>query len=1173
MLKNLKLGSKLLVVICSVVFLSLLCFGVSSYLVTGNIIDGLVDKNLNQLVESNYSMINSAYNLESKNIKNKKQLESAIKKAIKNDILTTKVGKTGYVSIIDSKGNLIIHPASEGKNIWNSKDSQGNYFIREMCNNKNGVITYPWKNPGDLQSMPKISHYKYFAELDWIIVVGSYLTDFYEPINNLRNIMLGIGFASLAIMILIVSLISKSINNVIKKIVGEIEKLTQKILNGNLDVRGDVDSIDLDFRPIVKGINNVLDTIISPLNMAAEYIDRISKGDTPPQITETYYGDFNEIKNNINQCIVSLVLLSDDANMLTQAAAEGKLAVRADSSRHHGNFRKIIEGVNGTLDAVIGPLNVAAEYVDRISKGDIPPKVTENYNGDFNEIKINLNQCIEGLGGLVEANKVMQKMAVNDLTIKVEGDYQGIFKDVCKAANQLQGNLLHIQDGINNIADGDLNELESLRKSGQRSENDHLVPAFIKMMENINEMAKDAELLGQAAVEGKLAVRADLKRHSGEFRKIIEGFNNTLDAVIGPLNVAAEYVDRISKGEIPPKITDIYYGDFNEIKSNLNQCIDGLGSLVESNEILQKMAVNDYTLRVDRNSQGIFAEVGKAINQVQDRLLHLQGVANDISIGNLKELDIFRRIGRRSDNDHLVPSFTKMMENIIEMVKDAEMLGQAAVEGNLSKRADASRHQGEFRKIIEGFNGTLDAVICPLNVAAEYVDRISKGDVPTKITEIYKGDFNEIKNNLNQCIDAMNLLIIEANGLSKAAVEGKLSSRADLARHQGDFRKIVEGFNDTLDAIIDPINEAVLCMHRMSEGDLSVRVEGEYKGDHAVMKTSLNKALESIDEIIRQVSISTHQVAEGAQQISDATQGLSQGTTEQASSIEEITSSICQLSSQIKLNAENSNQANQLTLETRRSADSGNNQMQEMMTAMYEINDSSENIAKIIKVIDEIAFQTNLLALNAAVEAARAGKHGKGFAVVAEEVRNLAARSARAAKETSELIANSIKKTSNGASIATKTAEAFSGIVTMVTKVSDLIGEISAASNDQAQGISQVNTGLNQVDKVTQQSTANAEQCASAVEELSGQALQLNSMLKQFKLKGQKQFAKAQVSQSETLNEAFDHIDNGGNGHNGHNGGNGNGKKLAVTGAFLQSSKMLKASDIICLDDTEFGRY
>ena len=210
--------------------------------------------------------------------------------------------------------------------------------------------------------------------------------------------------------------------------------------------------------------------------------------------------------------------------------------------------------------------------------------------------------------------------------------------------------------------------------------------------------------------------------------------------------------------------------------------------------------------------------------------------------------------------------------------------------------------------------------------------------------------------------------------------------------------------------------------------------------------------VDNVNEAMTNIDASSEQVAAGSQQVSSASQQLSQGAAEQSSSIEQITASVEQLSSQTHLNAENANQANDLSNEARQKAEQGNTQMQEMLRSMDEINDSSANISKIIKVIDEIAFQTNILALNAAVEAARAGQHGKGFAVVVEEVRNLAARSASAAKETSAMIEGSIKKAEVGTKIANETAESLRIIVAGIAKASQLVNDIAHASDEQASG-------------------------------------------------------------------------------------------------------------------------
>jgi methyl-accepting chemotaxis protein len=260
--------------------------------------------------------------------------------------------------------------------------------------------------------------------------------------------------------------------------------------------------------------------------------------------------------------------------------------------------------------------------------------------------------------------------------------------------------------------------------------------------------------------------------------------------------------------------------------------------------------------------------------------------------------------------------------------------------------------------------------------------------------------------------------------------------------------------------------------------------------------------LTNLGDLMTQLQAAAEQIAAGSVQLAEGSQSLSQGATESAASLEQISASMTEMASQTKLSADNAGQANGLSNEAMNAATNGSELMAEMVTAMGAINTSGQDIAKIIKVIDEIAFQTNLLALNAAVEAARAGQHGKGFAVVAEEVRNLAARSARAAKETAELIEDSVSKTRHGNEIVEKTASALQGIVSGTTKVSDLVAEIAAASKEQSEGISQVTEGLGQIDQVTQQSTANAEETAAAAEELSSQADHLRQNLARFKVKG-----------------------------------------------------------------------
>jgi methyl-accepting chemotaxis protein len=580
----------------------------------------------------------------------------------------------------------------------------------------------------------------------------------------------------------------------------------------------------------------------------AEVANYVAVGDLTHDIKLTT-GDSTSVMAAMKKMVDTIKALVADASMLSDAAIAGKLATRADASKHQGDFQKIVSGVNETLDAVIGPLNVAAEYVDRISKGDIPPRITDSYSGDFNEIKNNLNGCID---------------AVNALVV-------------------------------------------------------------------------DANMLVNAAIEGKLATRADATKHQGDFRKVVAGVNNTLDAVIGPLNVAAEYVDRISKGDIPPRISDNYNGDFNEIKNNLNGCIDAVNSLVA----------------------------------------------------------------------------------------DANLLAKAAVEGKLATRADASRHQGDFRAIVSGVNSTLDAVIGPLNMAAEYVDRISKGDMPKMITDNYNGDFNDIKNNLNILIDATNSITANAKQVARGNLMVELKKRSE---------------NDDL-------------------------------------MESLYNMVEKLKEIVREVQAAADGVATGGQQLSATAQTLSQGATEQAASAEEISSSMEEMSSSIKQNADNASQTEKISNKSATDANQGGKAVNQTVAAMKEI-------ATKISIIEEIARQTNLLALNAAIEAARAGEHGKGFAVVASEVRKLAERSQTAAGEISELSGRSVQVAEAAGQMLTAILPDIQRTAELVQEISASSKEQDAGADQINRAIQQLDQVIQQNASAAEEMASTTEELAGQAEQL-----------------------------------------------------------------------------------------
>ena len=433
-------------------------------------------------------------------------------------------------------------------------------------------------------------------------------------------------------------------------------------------------------------------------------------------------------------------------------------------------------------------------------------------------------------------------------------------------------------------------------------------------------------------------------------------------------------------------------------------------------------------------------------------------------------------------------------ESITNPLKKGVLMMQDLEKGHLSNRLHFNRKDeiGELTHAMDQFADNLQQKVI------FSMQQISEGNIDIKPAII--DDKDEIGPALNKMINAIGSMSDEIKRCCLAALEGNVSNRADITPYHGKYQKIVKGFNDTMDAMMAPLEEASDVLVKMAQKDLSARLQRDYKGFYNEIKKTINAVGKNLDKALQQVAIGAEQVASASVQVSTGGQSLSQGTSEQASSLEEVSSSLQEMSSMIKQNTLNAKEAKGVADQARGSADRGVESMNRMSSAINQIKTSSAATAKIVKTIDEIAFQTNLLALNAAVEAARAGDAGKGFAVVAEEVRNLAMRSAEAAKNTANLIEEAVKNSENGVAINAEVLKNFQEITEKTNKVSQVVAEIAAASDQQDQGISQLNRAVEQLNQLTQQNAANAEESASAAEEMSSQSEEMRSMVAGFKL-------------------------------------------------------------------------
>jgi methyl-accepting chemotaxis protein len=492
---------------------------------------------------------------------------------------------------------------------------------------------------------------------------------------------------------------------------------------------------------------------------------------------------------------------------------------------------------------------------------------------------------------------------------------------------------------------------------------------------------QELERLARAVSAGNLSERAVCDHFEGRERSALEAINDMLNAVVRPFNVVAEYVDRISKGDLPPKITEEWRGDFNEIKNNLNVCIEAISRLVTD------------------------------------------GIA----------------------------------------------LTQAMLEGKLSVRADVSRHQGDFQRVMAGFNQTLDNVIKPLNVAAEYVDRISKGDLPPKITEEWRGDFNEIKNNLNVCIDAITTLVTETRRMAEEAAAGNLQYRFRLEQFQGAYRGLAESMQELVQVMRSTVNQ------------LS-QVTG-----------TLASSAEELTAVSQQMAGNAEETATQVNVVSAASEQISKNVSVVATGSEEMLASIREI-------AKNSSEAARIAKTAVAAADATNQ-------TVAKLGESSQEIGKVIKVITSIAQQTNLLALNATIEAARAGEAGKGFAVVANEVKELAKETAKATEEISQKI-EAIQADTKGA------VKAIAEISTIIAQINDISNTIASAVEEQtattnemgrnlteaSKGVSEIARNITGVATAAQNTSQGAADVQKAARALSEMAAQLQTLVSKFRI-------------------------------------------------------------------------
>jgi len=521
----------------------------------------------------------------------------------------------------------------------------------------------------------------------------------------------------------------------------------------------------------------------------------------------------------------------------------------------------------------------------------------------------------------------------------------------------------------NGISDGNFDQNIDIR---QHDEIGELADAFRTMKNTIGDVLHEMENLVQAVQDGKLESRCAAKAFKGGWRDLLVGVNHLIDAFVAPINMSAECLDRLSKGDIPNKITDLYKGDFNEIKQNLNMLIDA----------------TEETTRI----------------------------GEEIAKGNL-QVDV----KERSDQDRLMKASNGMITRLNEFLHEMDGLVQAVQDGKLEARSNPEAFEGCWQELIVGVNSLIDAFVTPILMTTDSLDRLSKGDIPEKITKAANGDFNTIKNNLNILIATM--------------------------------------------------HETTRIAEEISGGNLLAEVNERSARD--TLMRALNAMTQQLKEVVINVKAAADNVATGSEELSSSAETMSEGVAQQAAAAEEVSASMQQMAANIRQNADNARQTEKIALQSAEYAEETGTVVAETILAMQQI-------VQKIRIIEDIADQTRMLSLNATIEAARAQELGRAFSVVAAEVRKLSDVTKRAAEEINQLATSSHEVSERAGQMLTTLVPSIHKTAELVQEISAASSEQSAGAdqiNESIQQLDQVTQhNAATIDEISSTATALASQ-------------------------------------------------------------------------------------------------
>ena len=888
--------------------------------------------------------------------------------------------------------------------------------------------------------------------------------------------------------------------------------------------------------------------ITRPLARVSEALGKISKGEIPEPIEETYWGELEELKQDANACASQLRGLVNDVESLSKAALEERYEFRADASRHEGKFATIVEGMNAILVAIVDKMKWYESILDTVPfpvhvttkdmKWSFLNKAFEKLMVDQGKIRdredakghpcstaaatccntenCGITQCRRGIHETAFDWSGMHCMQNTHEIHNAKGEiigYVEVVQDltgIVSVRDYTAAGVERVAKDLERIASGDFDFTPELPEGDKstaeiREHFRHINNSIEHLKESVSGLASDINVLSNdVAIEGQFEKRADISHFQGEYRKVMEGVNGVVEILTTHLTATSGFVGQISRGEIPEKRTKEVKGDFKVLQSSLNDCVDGLQGLVEANQVLQLLAKNDLTRQVEGKYPGVFGEVAAATNLAQSRVQNATNICKRIAAGDLSDLEALHKIGKRCENDEFIPAYIQMIETIEMVSKGTHRLVESMASGNLKDRARSELVQGSWRTMVEGIGSIIDNLTKPLTQSSQYLEKIGQGIIPEAITDEWKGEYNRTRNSINDAINGLQGLV-EAERVLKTAAAGDLSDRI-----KGSYQGVYDSTKTNVNSLMDTLSQLLLedagrVLREAAGGNLTQQISREYKGSFEEMKSSINFLVMSLADIIRQLQQNASTLAGASEELSGVSTQMLAGSEQMVNQSTSVAGATEEMSANIGNMAAAAEQMSANAGEVASSAEQLSQNMNAVAAAVEEMSASIGHIAKNAGEAKSVSNEATSSSKSATQTMTKLGEAAKEIGKVTDVIKRIAdqtnllalnatieAASAGEAGKGFAVVANEIKElAAQSARAADDIARRIEGVqentgsaVKMVDEVSGIIQRIESSVNDISISVEQQTKAAGEISSNVSQASLGSRNIATSITEV-----------------------------------------------------------------------------------------